>query len=800
MTTTWNGTTDDWRNAAAWSTGLVPTPADTVVLPAAPPYTLTIAPGEADTAATVTITPGATLHLAGTLAATILGYTFPPSQISGDDSSYLYAPPTSADGGTIDDAGGTILGGLDVGNGFLNVAGGPLTLRTASGAPAPVSIAGGLLTFLNDQTFDNAHIALNGGTLAAGDPTSTVSLTLGPQIQLTASGGTIGGHAVINQGTIVGSFNANLQSFTNAGLIVGSLGPVLDFSTVNAFTNAATGLLIASTGTTVYLGSRPLPGFAPQTISNLGTIVIEPGATLAYAGTEDLTGADPLATFGKIANAGGTLLLGGTLLNTCATLRQSALAAAFGTTTLAGTLQSGTFVADAPVTFTNAAILDGVTWQGTLALDGATPSDATLTALGNLAFRGLDGTGTGTLTLTNNALLSLGPSVDGTAPSLSNVAITMRGGQIEQSFTLATDSTLTAATPFAADSLGSVNNEGTITPAAFGGQLTAASLVNDGTLTVTDSDTLKLDGGIDGAGTIGLANGGTIELVHGDTGLTSADARNIITFEDASLAKLVIDSPAYLGTVAGFRPGNVIDLANDTGTPLDPTHATASIDTNTITVSNNGSYYGYVSFTPGTDLSAGVTLGTDGHGGLNLQLNPAAPIRMTDTSTGATYTAAATAYTGPAAGLTSAYAYTGPDNVALRATTPSVFLSAGPGANALAATSGNNVLASGPGSAFLSGGTGHDTFFVDGRGTQPSWDTIANFHAGDSVTLWGFVPGASQYTWSANQGAPGYTGATLHATLPGTTASITFAGLANPQSLTLTPGTAGNTPYLSIAA
>ena len=88
MTTTWNGTTDDWRNAAAWSTGLVPTPADTVVLPAAPPYTLTIAPGEADTAATVTITPGATLHLAGTLAATILGYTFPPSQISGDDSSY----------------------------------------------------------------------------------------------------------------------------------------------------------------------------------------------------------------------------------------------------------------------------------------------------------------------------------------------------------------------------------------------------------------------------------------------------------------------------------------------------------------------------------------------------------------------------------------------------------------------------------------------------------------------------------------------------------------------------------------
>ncbi len=86
-----------------------------------------------------------------------------------------------------------------------------------------------------------------------------------------------------------------------------------------------------------------------------------------------------------------------------------------------------------------------------------------------------------------------------------------------------------------------------------------------------------------------------------------------------------------------------------------------------------------------------------------------------------------------------------------------------------------------------------------------TWDTIANFHPGDSATLWGFVPGQSAMAWGANEGAAGHTGATIHAAFAdiGTAinGSLTFAGLslADAQSkLNPLPGTAGGRSYLYV--
>lgn len=71
------------------------------------------------------------------------------------------------------------------------------------------------------------------------------------------------------------------------------------------------------------------------------------------------------------------------------------------------------------------------------------------------------------------------------------------------------------------------------------------------------------------------------------------------------------------------------------------------------------------------------------------------------------------------------------------------------------------------------------------------WDTISNFHAGDSVTLWGFDPAVSSYSWDdALAGADGSKGATLHANIVGGSgltgngidASITFAGMSVEQA------------------
>ena len=152
-----------------------------------------------------------------------------------------------------------------------------------------------------------------------------------------------------------------------------------------------------------------------------------------------------------------------------------------------------------------------------------------------------------------------------------------------------------------------------------------------------------------------------------------------------------------------------------------------------------------------------------------------------------------------------------PDAYAISAKVPNVFITA-TGGDALASFGGQNVLSGGPGSNFLVGtklGQGTDTFFTDARtGGQVVWNTVENFHAGDMITLWGFVGGTSTYTWVDNEGAAGYTGVTLRASLSGNAdplnnydAKITLTGLtrADLATTTISTGNVGNNnPYLAI--
>ena len=182
----------------------------------------------------------------------------------------------------------------------------------------------------------------------------------------------------------------------------------------------------------------------------------------------------------------------------------------------------------------------------------------------------------------------------------------------------------------------------------------------------------------------------------------------------------------------------------------------------------------------------------------------------TDTTTGATGTAALTVTGGTPSYLDWQYIWSSPDTVALSTGAPNSFLHGGPGNDALQVTTGNNVLDGGTGSNFLVGGSGTDTFFTDARGSQVVWNTLSNFHAGDMATLWGFVSGVSSYYWEANpSGAPGSTGATLRADIvggagrdgSGIDASITFAGLsvAQAQKLVVSTGTQAAGPYLFLS-
>ena len=106
------------------------------------------------------------------------------------------------------------------------------------------------------------------------------------------------------------------------------------------------------------------------------------------------------------------------------------------------------------------------------------------------------------------------------------------------------------------------------------------------------------------------------------------------------------------------------------------------------------------------------------------------------------------------------------------------------GDDAINTGSGNDIIDGGLGSNFLTGGTGNDTFFSDGREAGNgaiTWSTVTDFTTGtNSVNIWGYIDGTSTYQWYADQGAAGWTGATLHADLDGNgviDTSMTFTGM-----------------------
>jgi hypothetical protein len=165
--------------------------------------------------------------------------------------------------------------------------------------------------------------------------------------------------------------------------------------------------------------------------------------------------------------------------------------------------------------------------------------------------------------------------------------------------------------------------------------------------------------------------------------------------------------------------------------------------------------------------------GTGGGGGPS----PPPEISLLDTTTGQASAVTPSPYSGPVAGLQHQFVYAGGDNVNVTVTDDNWFLKGGPGEDALQAHGGYNVLDGSTGSNFLTGGSGTDTFFVDDR-SPPSdiWSTVNNFHQGDDATVFGIVKSPA-IQWFDNDGAPGYTGLTLHVfgqNAP--TASLTLVG------------------------
>ena len=120
------------------------------------------------------------------------------------------------------------------------------------------------------------------------------------------------------------------------------------------------------------------------------------------------------------------------------------------------------------------------------------------------------------------------------------------------------------------------------------------------------------------------------------------------------------------------------------------------------------------------------------------------------------------------------------DSLAITANVPSAFIQSGTGNDILSATQGgNNVLDDMGGQVNFelgSGNTGTDTFFLDTRHDPVSWNTIANFHAGDAAIIYGIAPQDLTTSAANGLGVPAYQGLTLRTFQGGGAAFLTLAG------------------------
>ncbi|HSZ75640.1 MAG TPA: autotransporter-associated beta strand repeat-containing protein, partial [Rhizomicrobium sp.] len=441
MTTAfWNGTSDDWSNAADWSPGL-PNPKRDAIVNADGTYTVTIS--SADKAQSLTIdNAGATL-----------------SENSGGSL-------TLGSGLTID-SGAAILDGANSFHGNTRLIGGTLELGNALAlGNSNLTIDGGILIGIADAAMSNAMTASGTFTLAAahGDTFRLASQTVlnmngGGTIEFGQTGddgvlvwdpATLGvadggsGFAVdINTGTLRdgnGSLNEVLSAASTVNIAAGAtlgIGGYADtinelFGSGNIASNAGSALTVENgdfsgdisggialtvihqlqlSGTNTYTGSTTIAAGAQLTLT--GTGLVKGGVTVGSDATFDIAG--------SVSVKGAVIVADGAALNIA------------GNGSVAGGVISGS---DAALDVAdNGSITNGVTIG-----DGSTLSlHANSSISGNIADNGtflIERSGSSTLTLNNTisgtgALdITSGKVILGTLNSYSG-STTLDGGTLK---------------------------------------------------------------------------------------------------------------------------------------------------------------------------------------------------------------------------------------------------------------------------------------------------------------------------------------------------------------------------------
>ncbi len=292
-----------------------------------------------------------------------------------------------------------------------------------------------------------------------------------------------------------------------------------------------------------------------------------------------------------------------------------------------------------------------------------------------------------------------------------------------------------------------------------GPQNTTPEILESGAINVGPTGTLTLQNNVFDNFPINVA-GGTVDL-------TTASSMPQINFTGGSGNVLLRQGVGL--DVTGFRAGDTITVEG--------TSVSGAL------WANGSGYYQVgttqLEFAGPTAPAASYTATADGHGNtiVTTTAEPSGTVSYTDLALGVSSSAALA--TGASTSTPWEYVDNSNDSEALSTATPDVSILSIGGTKAVEVYSGQNVISPGYGSSFLTGGTGDDTFRVSLELNAPAvWDTICNFHANDTVTVSGLIPGAFTTKVDAWDGAAGYQGATIRfldntGTIMG---SLTFAG------------------------
>jgi hypothetical protein len=571
----WKGVGGDWSNAADWTDGVLPGPADTASFTGTSAYTVTLY--NAETVGGVVLNDAgallydaAALTLAGVFSLQAGTLALAYGSLNGGTLALL--------GGVLAAAGGVLNGvavdgtlDLSAANASLFIENG-LAMAGANGSgTGAITLTGNYaaLNFLGTQMMANAVVTLGvtagqnqGGAASLGVShaygANAATLTLASsvwvreggtqgQIVVGGAGPGPGGDVVVNQGTITNSVQGGTLTvggsgtFINQGVIGVSNGATLDF--------AAAGLV------------------------NTGTITVT-NATLDFGGT---FASSLLGSLGSLHLSQAQVEIGGNALNAGATLTVSS-GSALGAISLAGSITGGVVLDNGGgLNFSpGTGVLDGVTYEGVLSLGAGnvlTLTDSTVltTSHGGAGSATISGSGAallleGTTTL-GAATISLGSNSGGAAILgttdnwLSATATTATLGPslvVQQSGKFA-ELDANATTPIAGYGLAdTVVNQGNITTGFAGGTFTIGgygTFINQGTLSASNQATLVLD-------TMHFSNTGVIALSGGATGVLGGPAdvygqvpawsnSGVISLNNATLDLSGAMHTAQLGRITG---------------------------------------------------------------------------------------------------------------------------------------------------------------------------------------------------------------------------------------------------------